>query len=317
MSYEKLADLLRCEIEGILSNLKESAGLLSLAREPLEKKQRGLYSNINHNYPWALLPAIVAETICGNGEISLPAAASFQFLFAAGDVFDDIEDADSPDSIYKKYGLPVAVSVATTLLILGEQSLTRLKLRGVNADTIVHVANSINSFYTSACIGQHLDLTTELLLSASEEVYLKIITMKSAIQIEGACYIGALLAGANGEVIDKFASFGHNLGIASQISNDIQGSIIGKDIIKHKTTLPVIYCLNSSDETIRNKMKSLYQKQSFSTLDTKEVKDILFRSGAIHYSTLKMELYKQKVQDILSEIQKIGINVENLKVFCR
>lgn len=310
-----MVGLLKDEIEELLATLKSTADLRNLLREALSKKRRGLDPDIENDRPWPLLPLIVSGAICNEYRRALPAAAAFQFFLAAGDVFDDIEDADSPDSIYAKRGLAVAISVATTLLILGERSLVCLKLRGVNADTIVSIMDVVNSFYTGACAGQHLDLTEKIQLSESEDQYFEIIAMKSAAQIECSCYVGALLAGANKELIDSFGLFGRNLGMAAQISNDIQGILNGKDIIKPKITLPMIYALNLSDNTIRDKLKPVFQKKSNPFYDSESIKKLLFDSGAIHYATLKMDVYKQKALDTLSDIQATGASIEKLKLF--
>jgi geranylgeranyl pyrophosphate synthase len=316
MNWQKeSARLLKDEIEDVLSALSGTGELRDLVREPLTKTRRGLALDIEHDRPWSLLPLIVSEAICSEYERALPAAAAFQFLLAAGDVFDDIEDADSSDSIYAKYGLAVAISVASTLLILGECSLTRLKSRGIDADIIVRTIEAVNSFYTTACAGQHLDLTVETRLSESEDTYLKIIGMKSAAQLECTCHVGALLAGASQKLINAFALFGRNLGMASQIGNDIQGIISGHDIIKQKITLPVIFALNLPDNEIRDKLIPVFQKQSSPVQDSEPVRKLLFYTGAIHYATVKMDLYKQKATDILSNIQETGANVEKLKLF--
>jgi geranylgeranyl pyrophosphate synthase len=314
MLQKELAGLLKDEIENIVSSLDGTASLSSLVREVLSNKRRGLNTEIDRGCLWPLLPLMVSEAICGSGEKSLPAAAGFQFLLAAGDVFDDIQDADSSDSIFAKYGLAMAISVASTLLILGEHSFTRLRSTGANADTIFRTVDTLNSFYTTVCVGQHMDLTEALQQSISEDIYMQIIAMKSAAQIECACLIGALLAGANQNLIDAFASFGRNLGMASQIGNDIQGIVNGKDIVKRKITLPIIYALNLPDKTIHNVLSPIFQKPSIPIRDTEPIKKLLFQSGAVHYATLKMFIYKQKAAEILNNAHTIGINFEKLKM---
>jgi len=134
MWQQRPAGLLKNEIEEVLASVTDSNGLCDLVREPLNKTKRAL-SDINDNdQPWPLLPLMVSIALCNSYEQVLPAATAFQFLLAAGDVFDDIEDADATDSIYARYGLAVAISVGSTLLIMGERSLTRLKARGVDAE---------------------------------------------------------------------------------------------------------------------------------------------------------------------------------------
>ena len=159
MWQERQAKILRGEIESVLDPLSDVADLYALVREPLAKARRGLVADTTHSPPWPLLPLMVCEAISGHCGHALPAAAALQLLTAAGDVFDDIEDADSAESLSTKYGAAVATNVATTLLILAERAIVRLKERGIEDCITVRVMDAVNSFYTTACTGQHLDLS--------------------------------------------------------------------------------------------------------------------------------------------------------------
>jgi len=139
--------------------------------------------------------------------------------------------------------------------------------------------------------------------------------MKSASQVECACHIGALLATENEELTSKFAIFGRNLGMAAQITNDIQGIIHSVDIVKRKITLPVVYALTQAPSEARNQLELAFRRPSESALDTAQIRDLLFRIGAMHYATLKMELYKQRALETLSEVEQTGVSVGQLKLF--
>ena len=180
---------------------------------------------------------------------------------------------------------------------------------------IVRVIEVVNSFYTTACVGQHLDLSLTSEMAVSENVYLRVINMKSACTVECACRIGALLATANQELIDTFALFGHNLGMAAQITNDIQGITRGSDILKRKITLPVIYALTQADGEARNQLELTFGKQAGPVPDPTPIKDLLFSTGAVYYATIKMEFYKQRALDILSEAEGEGASIERLNLF--
>ena len=313
--HEKGVDLVRDEIEALLASFSNVAGFHNLIKEPLAKFRHGSAAETAHDRPWPLLPLAVCEAISGCYQHALPAAAAIKLLMAAGEVFDDIEDADSSESLSARYGSPVATNVATTLLILAEREITRLEGRGVADSTIVCVMDAVNSFYTTACVGQHLDLSLTPEMAVSEDVYLRIAGMKSASTMECACHIGALLATADQELVDTFTKFGYNLGMASQIANDIQGITHGSDIMKRKITLPVIYALAQTDGETHNQLEFAFGKLSQSAPDATQIGNLLFGSGAIHYATTMMEYYKQLALDILSEAQRAGAGVEQLKLF--
>jgi geranylgeranyl pyrophosphate synthase len=315
MWQKRQAELLREEIEELLIPLSSADGLRDLIKEALTQSKRGLGTEVAQIKPWSLLSLVVCEAISGHYEHALPATASIQLLMAAGDVFDDIEDADSSDSLLAKYGSAIAINVANTLITMGEAAITRLKARGVADHIIVRVMDVVNSYCTTACAGQHLDLSLSSETAVSEDVYLRVIGMKSASQVECACHIGALLATANQELVNMFAKFGHNLGMAAQIANDIQGITRGGDILKPKITLPVIYALAQAEGETRNKLEVMFSQQSETVPDHTQIKDLLFSSGAIHFATVKTELYKQRALDTLSKAERAGANVERLKLF--
>ncbi|MFC2017139.1 polyprenyl synthetase family protein [Chloroflexota bacterium] len=317
MWQEKQAKLLRDEIEELLTPLSSIADFNRLVEEPLKKAGRGLAIGAARDQPWCLLPLIVSEAISGHYRHVLPAAAALQFLMAAGDVFDDVEDADSSESLSSKYGLAVATNVATTLLILAERAIGQLKAKGVEDCIIIRVMKMVNSFYTTACAGQHLDLSLTSEMATSEDIYLQVIGMKSASQIECACHIGALLAEASQQLIHTFAMFGHNVGMVAQISNDIQGITRGRDLMKRKITMPIIYALTQTGGQTRNRLESIFFKQSESTLDPAQIRSLLFRIGAMHYATVKMEFYRQRASDILAEVEQAGASVKRLKLFLK
>jgi geranylgeranyl pyrophosphate synthase len=315
MWQKRQSELLKEEIEKLLVLLSDADGLSDLIKQALTQGRRGLGAEVAHAKPLPLLPLVVCEAISGRYEQALPAAAAIQLLMAAGDVFDDIEDSDSPDSLSARYGPAIAINVANTLITLAEAAIARLEARDIEDCTIVRVMDVVNSYCTTACAGQHLDLSLVSKMDISEDLYLRVTGMKSASQVECACHIGALLANANQELINTFIMFGHNLGMAAQITNDIQGITHGSDIAKHKITLPIIYALTQAESGARSKLRIAFGQQSETVPDPTQIKDLLFSSGAIHFATVKMEFYKQRALDTLSKAEEAGVNVERLKLF--
>lgn len=315
MWQKRQAHLLAGELNSVLSSLSGSADLYDLVKSTLVVNRRGLNPGSAKDRPWPLLPLIVCQAICGRYGPAIPIAACLQLLMAAGDTFDDVEDADSPESLSARYGNAKAVNAATTLLILAEREVTKLKEKGVDNDNIIRIMEVINTYYTTACIGQHLDLSLTTDYLASEEAYLKVISMKSASQIECACHVGALLATDNEHLISQFCTFGHNLGMASQIINDVMGVTGGADVTKPKITLPVIYALTHTEGKIRKQLERTFSTNEELTLKPASTKDLLYNTGAVHYATIKAELYKQDALDALNSAEEMGANVERLQIF--
>ena len=317
MWQDRQAKLLKREIEDILFLLSDTPELFAITTESINQTGQGIIDECVNSHPWPLLLLVVCESVSGSFKQALPAAASFYLFKKAAEIFDDIEDSDSSESLSAKYGSAIATNVGTTLLILAEKTMSKLKTRGVEEKIIVDIIDEVNSSFITACSGQHLDLSNMLETGISEDKYIQISTMKSASVTECACRIGAILATENKKLIDMFSKYGHYLGIASQIANDILGITRESDIIKPKITLPIIYAMNFLDDKARCNLALWLNGQSEIALDSKDIKELLFQTGAIYYSTIKVEFYKQKAYEILSKLTNEKIYTHRLNLFLK
>lgn len=314
MSQELQGELVEKEIEANLAALPEIAILSPFIKEALARTTGRLSGKEDKgSRPWLLLPLIVCESISGEFGPAVPVAAALHFSKAAAELFDDIEDQDTPRALYLKWGLPIATNIATMMLILSEKAITGLQARGIPDQKIVHIMDKINSYHWHTCTGQHRDLSISPGAGITEEDYLSITGMKSASQLECACYTGAYLATEDGMKIKAFARFGYNLGMAVQIANDIKGIAEGYDIIKHKTTLPAIYGLAQAEGEDLSRLTATYKEYTGATADPVEIKDILFRTGAIYYATVKIEMYKQAAVEALATVEDNGVETHRFK----
>jgi len=97
-----LTKQLRSEIEILLAPISDESSLYNLVKQPLSK----IMQDSDYEHAWFLLPLIVCDASCGRYDQAMSACAGLELLKAAAEVFDDIEDADSADSLPSKYGTP-------------------------------------------------------------------------------------------------------------------------------------------------------------------------------------------------------------------
>lgn len=300
----------------ILASLLDTVSLYDLTKEALGKLFDASSARLANHRAWYLMPLIVYRSICGQCEAVLPAVAGLQLLKAAADVLDDIEDADSLESLSYKYGIPRALNAASTLIILAEKAFTRLEDKGVSDGTVVRLIRAVNSYYVITCQGQHMDLSLFSDEDILEETYLRVIAKKSASAVECACYAGAMLATANQELVNSVTIFGHNLGMASQIANDIKAVVSLNDIKRGKITLPAIYALSQTiGENHRLLEKVFHDRPSSLEFAPDQIRDLLYRTGAIQYAVIKEEIYKQRARGSLKFLETWGIETEQLHQF--
>jgi geranylgeranyl diphosphate synthase type I len=97
--------------------------------------------------------------------------------------------------------------------------------------------------------GQYLDMSYETRTDLKDEDYWPMISGKTASLLSCCCELGAVLGGADEGTQDAYRSFGHYLGLAFQVQDDILGiwgdeSVTGKsvatDLLEGKKSLPVL-----------------------------------------------------------------------------
>jgi heptaprenyl diphosphate synthase len=105
------------------------------------------------------------------------------------------------------------------------------------------------------CEGQIREVQGAGRVDADEARYLDVIRRKTAALIATSCRLGGMLSGASPVVSDRLERFGHALGTAFQLSDDIMdldsdratlGKEPGADLREGVYTLPVIYALRES-----------------------------------------------------------------------
>ena len=142
--------------------------------------------------------------------------------------------------------------------------------------------------------------------------------MKSAAQVECAARTGAMVATNDQIQIDDFTAFGHNLGMAAQIVNDIMGvttkDYSRNDITTRTVNLPIIYAIANAEGEDSQLLQSAFgQNTTISPEIVEKMKQILYSTGAIQYAIVLTETYRQKAIAVLNRVRNAGANVDMLK----
>ena len=185
-------------------------------------------------------------------QAALPAAAAVELVHNFSLVHDDIQD-NSPkrrgrDTTWVKWGAPMAINAGDALFVMSNQAIIDLK-NNYPADVVVKAAEILHNTCLDLTRGQFLDMSYEERKDLGVEDYWPMISGKTSALLSACCHIGALLGGASDEQQEIYRSFGHYLGLAFQVQDDILGiwgdeKIIGKsvasDLVEGKNSLPVL-----------------------------------------------------------------------------
>ena len=200
-----------------------------------------------------LRPALVL--LCGSfaGEHSerlTRVATAVELIHMATLVHDDIIDDAAlrrgVASARDRFGDPVAVLAGDFLFAKAFQLFA-----SVNDPRVVNEAAEVVGVMCSGEIQQQLDQGRV----ASESEYFARIEAKTARFIEASCRLGAMAAGLERSAEDLLARFGHDMGMAFQVIDDVLdwsedglqlGKSVGEDIAQGVYTLPLIYALQQA-----------------------------------------------------------------------
>lgn len=196
----------------------------------------------------------------------------FEYLHAATLLHDDLVDGAA-----LRRGKPAAQHVFgnETAVLTGDFLLARSL--SIAADTqdfeIIRIIGNITEQMSQ---GEILQLQNRGRLDLSEDEYMEVIRRKTAVLMEGACHVGALVAGGARTEAEALKQFGHRIGMAFQMADDLLdytsdtsglGKAVGTDLREGKLTLPVIIALKAASSKDRRWMTDIIQSDSFSESD--------------------------------------------------
>jgi geranylgeranyl diphosphate synthase, type I len=224
-------------------------------------------------------------------EQALTAAAAVELVHNSTLIHDDIIDQDvmrhGQDTVWKVFGIPEALVVGDSLLALGLRALTQL---GCSCGTAVAL---LADAMIEVCEGEIAESKFESDSNVTLNDCLKMAERKSSGLVRGAFAIGAALGTADNAIIQEFADFGTQLGIAYQIGNDLlgiwgdpdkTGKPAGRDLATLKKSLPVIAALNSDTQAGRQ-LQEIYSRQQHLTEEqARNAADLVEQAGALKWA---------------------------------
>ncbi len=248
----------------------------------------------------------LSAKVCGEmNESTYRAASLIELLHTATLVHDDVVD-DSNErrgffSVNALWKNKIAVLVGDFLLSRG------LLLSIDNND--FHLLGIVSNAVREMSEGELLQIEKARKLDIDEEVYYEIIKKKTASLVASCCACGASSVNTSAESIEKMRVFGEAVGMAFQIKDDLfdygDGTNIGKptgiDIKEKKMTLPLIYALSNASYFDKKRIINIVKNNNNNPRKVAEVIDFVIKSGGIQYTEKKMNEFKNKAIQILSE----------------
>ncbi|MEQ1440312.1 polyprenyl synthetase family protein [Fontimonas sp. SYSU GA230001] len=142
-----------------------------------------------------------------------------------------------------------------------------------------------------------------------EARYLRVIELKTARLFEGGCRLGAIAADRTQAIQDAAGRYGHELGIAFQLVDDlldyladptVSGKNIGTDLAEGKPTLPLIHAMKHGTTEQAALIRDAIRHGRIDRLG--DVLAAVESTGAIPYTRALAERHSREAIQSLSEI---------------
>jgi geranylgeranyl diphosphate synthase type II len=223
---------------------------------PLNIEPDGLYAPIRYSLSVGgkrlrpVLMMLAYELWKENGEDVLQQAVALEmyhnFTLLHDDVMDNADMRRGRPTVHKKWDVNTAILSGDNMLCLA------VKWMGTDPE----VARTFIATMIEINHGQQFDVDFEKRDDVTEAEYIEMIRLKTSVLLACALKIGALMAGAPQEDVDRLYDFGVSLGLAFQLQDDYLdvygdpekfGKKIGGDILCNKKTYMLINAMRLSD----------------------------------------------------------------------
>ena len=260
-----------------------------------------------------LLVLLTCSAAGGDWQEALPASAAVELVLHFSLIHDDIED-HSPirrgrPTIWKKWGIPQAINAGDAMFTLAHLQSIRLG-ETISAIAALKAIDILQQACLQLTQGQYLDLIYEKRDEVTIDDYWAMVEGKTATLITASTELGALTASCDEQISNSYRTFGHLLGLAFQVQDDILGiwgnsSSTGKsnqsDLLTKKKTLPVLYGLSRN-----GKFAECWKRGPIHPEEITEFISLLEKDGGKEFAQIQVRELNNKALQALDEAQPTG-----------
>jgi geranylgeranyl diphosphate synthase type II len=222
------------------------------------------------------------------------------FTLMHDDVMDKADIRRDQPTVHRKWGENTAILSGDAMLILAYKYMAQSPQTKLKA-----LLDLFSETAAEICEGQQYDMAFESREVVSEDEYIRMIRLKTAVMLGACLKSGAIIGDADERDQQSLYDFGVNLGIVFQIQDDLLdvygdpavfGKKIGGDILCNKKTYLLVKALNSAENEdkaelyrwIRTSIRSGEKIEAVRRLyDKLAIKDLAFSAMKKYYEKAK------------------------------
>lgn len=218
----------------------------------------------------------------------MPLAATLELIHMASLVHDDVVDASMTrrgmPTVKAMWGNRISTHIGSYLFAKSLTLIAKYEDRPLISEVLSDTSVQMSQ-------GEIIQISSSFDINQSIREYFYRINCKTALLIAASAQLGAVACGAPRSIYLPLRRYGHNVGMAFQITDDIldmiaeQGQLgkpVGGDLRQGIITLPVIYALSRCED--KKRLADLVVKVHKSDDEVDEALEIVRNCGAIEYS---------------------------------
>ena len=186
------------------------------------------------------------------------------FTLLHDDLMDEADRRRDKPTVHKLWNPNVAILSGDAMLICAYQLVAK-----ANDKAILEL---FSRTVLEICAGQQYDMEFESRSDVTEEEYIEMIRLKTAVLLACALMVGTMIGGASTADADALYDYGIHIGLAFQLQDDLLdvygdpktfGKNIGGDILCNKKTFLLINALSAASEEQRQVMEDWMARKSY------------------------------------------------------
>ena len=304
--------------EEILRTIEEA-----LARLEFNQPPRSLFDPITYTLSLGgkrIRPALAlmaCDLFGGKNEDVLQPALGLEvfhnFTLLHDDLMDEADRRRDKPTVHKLWNPNVAILSGDAMLICAYQLVAK-----ANDKAILEI---FSRTALEICAGQQYDMEFESRPDVTEEEYIEMIRLKTAVLLACALKVGAMIGGASTADADALYDYGIHIGLAFQLQDDLLdvygdpktfGKNIGGDILCNKKTFLLINALSAASEEQRQVMEDWMARKTYDAQEKIAAFTNLYNELSIR------DLTERRIEDYYrmadEDLARLSIAPESLSV---
>ena len=245
------------------------------------------------------------------GDILMPAIGLetyHNYTLLHDDLMDNADMRRGQMTVHKKWDANKAILSGDSMLVLAYQRVAQVpaeKLRQV-LDLFTVTALEIGE-------GQEYDMAFETRNDVTEDEYIEMIRLKTSVLLACAMKMGAILADAPQEDVERLYKVGEQLGLAFQLQDDLLdvygdpkvfGKAVGGDITSNKKTYMLINAFNRANDKQRAELTRWVEAKTFNReVKVSEVTRLYDEIGIRQLCEEKISFYFEQARQTLAGVK--------------